>query len=367
MKKAAILILCLLPLLSGCGGLRAQAREVEQLRLAETLGLDPAPEGLILSLAAPGGGEEGPLFVSAAGPSVNMAMEALRERSAEQELFCGHLQHILLGEAFARQGLDALLAAVCRSPDLRLDMPVYLVLDSEARQAMEQADNGETGVCDLLNGLSVPGGAGLSTAGRILRDLDLQGSALIRALKQTDSGDPESEAKVLVPCGFGVLVGGQLRGQIDPEDAPAVELLAGKLQPCPLLLDYGGQSVTLELQAGKTRLHPLWKENGQLLDLEIELQVQAAVLEMDGFARAADPQTLNALSAGLERELSRRVGRVLGLSQGLGADFLGLGRRIELGAPLRGRGLGAGLGELLPDLPLRVTVHAELRHSNDMN
>ena len=368
MKKTALLILCLLPLLSGCGQLRAQSREVEQLRLAETLGLDPAPEGLILSLAAPGGSEESPLFVRASGPTVETAMEALRERSAEQELFCGHLQHILLGEAFAEQGLDALLAAVCRSPDLRVDMPVYLVLDAAAGDAMEQAEDGETGVCDLLNGLSVRGGTGLSTAGRILRDLDRQGSALIRALKQEESPEAGSEAKVLVPWGFGVLTGGQLRERIPPEAALAVELLTGELQPCPLLLrDPQNRRVTLELQAGETELLPLWDEGGRLTGLELRLQVQASVLEIQGFSRAADPRTLNTLTAALEREVSRRAGRVLDLSRDLQADFLGLGRRLELSSPVRCRGLSRDLGALLPGLYLRITVQAELRHSNDLN
>ena len=51
MKKLLILLLCLAPVLAGLPRLYAQRRETEQLRLAETMGLDPAPEGLRLSLA----------------------------------------------------------------------------------------------------------------------------------------------------------------------------------------------------------------------------------------------------------------------------------------------------------------------------
>ena len=52
MKKALLLLLCLLPLLAGSGGLRAQRSEIERLRLVETMGLDPGPEGVLLTLAA---------------------------------------------------------------------------------------------------------------------------------------------------------------------------------------------------------------------------------------------------------------------------------------------------------------------------
>ena len=51
----------------------------------------------------------------------------------------------------------------------------------------------------------------------------------------------------------------------------------------------------------------------------------------------------------------------------LGADFLGLGRRLELAAPWRCRGLGERLGEKLPELALRLRVQAELLHSNDIS
>ena len=170
MKKLLILLLCLAPVLAGLPRLYAQRRETEQLRLAETMGLDPAPEGLRLSLAAPGGGEEEPLFASAPGASVNLAMDALRQQAGGEQLFCGHLQHILLGEAYARQGLESLLSAVCRSSDLRLDMPVYLILGAEAGEAMAALDDGKAGVCDALNSLGQRKNAGLSSAGRTLRD-----------------------------------------------------------------------------------------------------------------------------------------------------------------------------------------------------
>ena len=54
MKKVLLLLLllCLLPGIAGCGGLYGQRRELEQLRLMESMGLDAAPGGLILSLSS---------------------------------------------------------------------------------------------------------------------------------------------------------------------------------------------------------------------------------------------------------------------------------------------------------------------------
>lgn len=363
MKKLPWLMLLLLTLFAA-HSFRGDKREVEQLRLAQTLGLDAAPDGLLLTLAAPATEDRPPLCLSAPGPSLSLALEQLRGRAGEEELFCGHLQQLLLGRAYAERGLESLLSAVCRSTDLRLDMPVYLLPEGSARQIMEALQTEDRGVCDLLKGLEGTDTGSLSSAGRILRDLDRQGSSLVRALRLTEGDGAPSLEK----AGYGVLVKGRLVSQIDPELDAAVELLTGELRPCPLLLrDNQGRMVTLELQQGRTELFPLWDESGALEGLELRVQIQAAVLEIGDFSQAADPRMLNALTARLESELSGRLSRVLRLSAELQADFLGLGSRLELQAPLRCRGLGEDLGALLPSLRLRVTVQGSLRHSNDLD
>lgn len=372
MKKALILpLLCLLPLLSACGSLYAERREVEQLRLMETLGLDPAGGGVLLSLAASAGpGGEGPLLCSGTGAGVSEAMDRLQDASLEDRLFCGHLQHILLGEDYARRGLENLLSAVCRSSDLRLDLPVYLVLDSSARDAMDRTGDGERGVSDVLKsmGRRQEGGAALSTAGRILRDLDRQGSALVRTLRLVPTAETDDRADTLTPEGFGVLTGDRLAALIGPEDALAAELLTGTLCPSPLVLRDGeGRRVTLELQESRLRLEPEWDEAGDLAGLDLTVKLRAALLETEGFRPAAEEGFLNALAARLEAEISRRIGSVLQLARSLQADFLGLGRRLERCAPLRCRGLDRELGPLLPSLSLHITVQGELLHDNDIN
>ena len=363
MKKLPWLLFLLLVLFASAS-FRADKREVEQLRLAQTLGLDAAPDGLVLTLAAPSTEDKPPLCLSAPGPSLSLALDQLRGKAGEDELFCGHLQQLLLGRGYAERGLESLLSAVSRSTDLRLDMPVYLLPEGSAQAVMEALQTEARGVCDLLNGFGRADTGSLSSAGRILRDLDRQGSCLVRAMRLTEGdGSPTLEK-----AGYGVLAKGRLVSQLDPELDAAVELLTGELKPCPLLLrDNQGRLVTLELQQGRTKLFPLWDESGTLEGLELRVQIQAAVLEIEDFTQAADPRTLNALTARLESELSGRLSRVLRLSADLQADFLGLGSRLELQSPLGCRGLGEDLGALLSSLRLRVTVQGSLRHSNDLD
>lgn len=363
MKKAlALLLLCLAPLLCGCGSLYGQRRELEQLRLMETLGLDAAPGGLILSLCSSPSEEEETLCCTGAGVSLSQAMEKLR-RSSGKELFCGHLQTILVGESYARQDLEGLLSAVCRSSDLRLDQPVFLVLDGSAREALESGS--AEGL--LLPAASRERAGSLSTAGGILRDLERQGSSLIRTLRLQPSPRDGAEGAALVPAGYGILAEGKLLDLLPPEEAAAAELLTGRLSPSPLLLRDGqGRAVTLELQDGESRLRPLWDEDGALTGLEIHITVRATLLEIDGFPSPAQEDYRRELCSRMEAELTRRVGKLLERSRDLGADFLGLGRRLELASPLRCRGLGVDLAGLLPSLALRLRIQGEIEHSNDM-
>ena len=372
MKKVLLFLLCPLLLAAGCGSLRSQRRELEQLRLVETLGLDPGPDGVVLTLAASSGANgERPLCCSAAGASVSEAIERLRERSLENTLFCGHLQHLLLGEALAREGLDAFLSYVCRSSDLRLDLPVYVLLDASARDAMTAAGSGDKGIVDALEALGPlrETGPRPSTAGTILRDLENRGCALVRTLRLTPTAEEgEASGRTAAPEGYAVLLDGRLRDLVGPEEAVAADLLTGALEPCTLALELPGRRVvSLELEDGSLRLLPGWGENGALESLELELSVRAVVLELDGFDQIADESARDVLNVRLETELSRRIGAVLQQARSLKADFLGLGSRLELAHPLRCRGLGRHLGGLLPELSIAVSVRSELSHSNDMN
>ena len=364
MKKVLLLLLllCLLPGIAGCGGLYGQRRELEQLRLMESMGLDAAPGGLILSLSSAPSEEEEALCFSGSGSSLSQAMEQLQNRAGE-ELFCGHLQNILLGERYARQGMADLLSAVCRSSDLRLDQPVFLLLEGRAREALE------SGAASSLRRLAPDReqAGSLSTAGGILRDLDRQGSSLIRALRLQPSAGAE-EGPALVPAGYGVLGEAGLLAELSPEEAMAAELLTGSLSPCPLLLRDGqGRAVTLELQEGDCEIRPLFDRDGALTGLAVTGKVRATVLEIEGFPSVAREDYREELTALLEKELVHRLQRLLQRSRELEADFLGLGRRLELAAPLRCRGLGESLGESLPGLSLRLLVRVELLHSNDIS
>ena len=145
MRKLLALLLCGLELLlfTGQHGLRRNYREVEQLLVVQTMGLDTKNSGVTLSLAAAGDEQEGVRRMEADGVSVSAAMDRIRGYSYEEELFCPHIGRLLLGEKLAEQGIESTLAYITRSADLRLDMPLFVVRDGTAADAVMNVGSGD--------------------------------------------------------------------------------------------------------------------------------------------------------------------------------------------------------------------------------
>ena len=379
-QTRSILFFCLalVFLLSSCQTLRADRREVEQLHIMQTLGLDAAPGGVLVTLASAAGNGEEAVCISGVGPSLSAAIENARLNATNEELFTGHLQYILIGEEAARQGIDRCLAYICRSGDLRLDMPVFILRETQARAAMEGA--GGDGITSQLQAvvsrLENRGDSRAFSAARILRGLEGHGSALACALRcapssqaGSSSGEENGGKDLSVSAdGFAVLQDSKLQEWISAWSAPGVGLLINESGICELeVRDRFGSPVTLEIQDGSTRLHPLWAKDGSLRGVEIYTRVSASVLEADAGADFSSEIYTDYLTGQLETAISDRISQVLRLARGLETDLTGLGDRLEQTAPMAYRRAGTDLGQCLADLELSIAVQGELRHSNDMS
>ncbi len=362
-ELAALFLIINSMALGGCA-----PREADQLLVVQTMGLDRGPEGVALSLAsaaAAGGGA--PVRLQADGPSVTAAIEAVRAGSSEEDLFCAHIGQLLIGEAAARAGLAPLLDYVCRSDELRLSVPLYILREAEAREAVLGVGDGSFGVCDALRSVEADlrrrGDGRATPAADVLRGLLRRGSALVCAVALADAAEDDrsaeaaARAKTLVPAGYAVLKDGSLCGFLDRELAVGAGFLRGQTGRCELTVtDQAGLPVCLCLAGGVCRLEPQFDGQGALASLRFEIEAEAELAE--GLAGDTEQQYLEMM---LERALSNRVRQVLRLSQDWGADFLDLEGRLERLAP----GRCGDFAARWPELPLEVRVNARLTGSGD--
>ena len=369
-RICALALLLLTPTLCACSDLRQERRELEQMQIIQTVGVDYAPGGVRLSLAAAAGpeGQGTAPALTGTGRNYSAALERIRESSVEEELFLGHVQSLLVGQEEAEHGIGGLLGNVCRSADLRLDMPLYIVRGGSAEGMVLGAGSGERGITEILRAAdsrserreAEPNGS----AAALLRSLSRRGGALARALRYEKAA--EDGGMTAVDAGLGVLADGVLAAWIEPEDALGVELLRGGTAGRELsVLDLGGLPAALALQRGESRVIPVWNEDGSLRGLDVLAQVRAAVLETAGDGGEDPDHYEDYLTAQLESAVSERIGRILRLARQLKLDFLGLEERVSLSSPERWRALDAPLGELLDSLEISITVRGELLHSYD--
>ena len=381
MRKLLALLLCAgeLLLFAGPDGLRRNYREVEQLQVIQTMGLDSQTGGVTLSLAAAGEDGGGVSRMEADGVSITAAMDRIRSYSYEEELFCPHIGRLLLGEKLAEQGIESTLAYLSRSPELRLDMPLFVVKGGTAAETVMGVGDGDRGICDVMRiveqDVKRRGESGLTTAAQILRDTARCGSALICALEtgeaseKTDAAGEEAggapAGRSVAPMGYAILREGRLCRYLTSEQAIGVGLLKNAPSRANIeLLDRHGETAVLELNDGGCRIRPVW-EGEALRGVEVKCDARASLLERGGRG-ALDEEDLDYLTARLESKLAGFLSAALQASKELKADYLCLAETLERADPAAWRSLDRDFIDLLPELELKITVSAKLNEMNDM-
>lgn len=401
-----LIIICMLLSLSGCSGIYSNFRELERLLVIQTMGIDFAEEGVGISLAS-GAKSDGssPVRLFSTGVSVTSAVAHILSYSQEQELFLSHTSHVVLGEEAAKNGINGYLSYICRSPNLRTDIPLYIVKGGTAQEAVMKVGDGSKGISEVLEAVRANvderGDSKAFSASDLLRDLERNGSGLVCAIecspsiqeggtKQeggsgsssgTDSAESpdstggsgsgeekqEKQALTAAAVGYGVIRGDRLCAYIDKEQAIGVGLLLNIVGISDIVVkDRYATPVTLELDQGSSVIKPVWAEDGSLEMLDIQIKAAANIAEIGGGGHFGEPDYEDYLTAQLETAVSERVSSVIQLSKTLQADFLGLGNIVEMDDAEKYRALGGDFASLLPGLTVRISVSGQIKHTNDI-
>ena len=408
MKRGVSLLIIILLLLSlsGCSGRYSNFRELARLLVIQTMGIDCAEEGVGISLAS-GAKSDGssPVRLFSTGVSVTSAVAHILSYSQEQELFLSHTSHVVLGEEAAKNGINGYLSYICRSPNLRTDIPLYIVKGGTAQEAVMQVGDGSKGISEVLEAVRANvderGDSKAFSASDLLRDLERNGSGLVCAIEcspsiqeggtkqeggsgsssgtdsaespdstgDSGSGEEKQEKQALTAAavGYGVIRGDRLCAYIDKEQAIGVGLLLNIVGISNIVVkDRYATPVTLELDQGSSVIKPVWAEDGSLEMLDIQIKAAANIAEIGGGGHFGEPDYEDYLTAQLETAVSERVSSVIQLSKTLQADFLGLGNIVEMDDAEKYRALGGDFASLLPGLTVRISVSGQIKHTNDI-
>ena len=323
-------LLLLLPLLAlaGCGSLPS-GREMGDMALLRTLGVDGAGEGLEVTASTgprPRGlqGEgQAALTLSARAPSLSGALLALQGVS-ESYVFFGYVDQLLLGEELARQGTEPVLEFFARDVELSLGTQLWLVRGDTAGAGVRSG--GEQGIEARLSTFLADGELGLSaiprTAGEVLSDMLELGSAFVPALVLEGQG----EDAALRQRGYGVLKDGRLVGFLEGEAAVGLELLAGRVSAHVLEVETGEGRVSVLVSGGGARCWLTRAGGGLALSCKVTARLA-------GYEGTLSPQAREEAAEAVGARESARVRAALEQLAAWEADCTGLASRAALASP----------------------------------
>lgn len=352
MKRLSVL-LCACLLLTGCQWL-PQAREMGDMALLRTMGVDKAEEGLAVTVStgprARGleGDQEPALTLSARRQSLSAAVLALQGLS-DSYVFFGYVDQLLLGEEQARESVTPVLDYFARDVELGMGARVWVVRGASAEDAVRSG--GDQGVESRLSTLQTDGEMGVTaisrTVGEVYADLLEQGSAYVPALMPAGR-----EGATLIGGGYAVLKGDAIAGYLDGEAARGLELLAGEPSADVLELELPTGRVTVRISGANTACR--LRSDG----LSLTCRVTARLAEYD---RPLTEEELEALGILLADREKARIGEALDQLREWGTDCAGLGPRAALTSPGTWSAVRADWPQVFartePDITVRADVY----------
>ena len=370
MKKLALaLIASVLLALGGCrsGMLYADMREIDQLELIQTVGLDASGEDVKATAASGmrvGGGS--PTVLENTSPTAARAMRLMQNYSSKKYIFYGHVKYLLIGEEAARAGLGKYLDYVERSVELRLSTGLLIVRGGTANELIRLTSTESESTSELLASLEkdvrLMSESRVGSCGEAAESLAESGTALVAAVS-TERGD---DGWRLASAGYAVLKDGRLAAYIDTDTARAVNLLTGEVEgDVTEVPDGRGGLASLRVTSGKSSFDAEFCD-GEPARLIVDVRVTANIEEL---REGADPYSPDEL-AFLERELASleaaRIERALDLMRELKCDYLGIGGKLRLRHPVKIDRLGGSLAETLAGAETEVRVEANIERTYDL-
>ena len=355
---------------TGCASIYSGYREVEQLQLIQTIGIDVREEGTTLSISSGQVGSVSATTMSCTGGSITDAMRQLQSFSPREDIFYAHTRYAVLGEDTAVSGVGGVLDFIGRAGQIRLDIGLFVLRDGTAEDLITRSTGKSTNITDILASLertaSRDGTSQVFTCQQILRALAQRGSALICALSaQETEGVIFSEAGELaaVTAGYGLLKGDALCGYITGESARGVNLLLGRGSLGTVEVEIP-RRVCLDTGIGSCRVRPLW-QGDRLAALEISCQLDCALAELEDIAPPT-AEEYEAMAQALSEKAEGWIRTVLELQRLHDADFLGLCDRIRAAAPGAFAKAEADWPAALRDTEYRIHVTARIQRDYDL-
>ena len=369
MKRVTVLLAALLmTLLGGCAEntLRANAREVDEMEIVQTVGIDYA-DGMVTVTAATGTSPEGEVTIlSSEAETVSRAMREMQNCSTKKYIFFGHSKNLLIGEEAAKNGVSVCLEYIERGIDMRLDTKMYIVKGGTAKDAISEASREGESINECMESLErdvqLLSESYVFSCGDVAEEIAEDGCALISAIELIDNERVilGENSNMMQSAGFAVMSSGRLEGYITGDAAKGATILINRAgRGMVEIPDGAGGVASVEITSAKTSVDAVFDGSaikrivmsvdicGNLAELQNPIDIYGASV-MEGLEHSLAEVGL----AGMEKTVA--------LMRELDVDLLKLENRIEMKHPIRYRRLENADGQVMSaELEINVTARIE--------
>ncbi|HHV62287.1 MAG TPA: Ger(x)C family spore germination protein [Firmicutes bacterium] len=390
MLKIVVLVLLIGITMTGCWN----RREIETLGFVMAVGIDQAREGgkiqLTVHVAKPfavGGGadgkgtmEEKPFWVvSSTGYTVFEAVRNFLSQSPRR-LFWGHNRFILIGEEFARKGVQDVLDTFVRDGEPRQRAWVVVAKGARASDLLQAEFELERMPSQAAMGIIQGSRTGLSTIGK---------SMLIDFIQKLEGEgiDPIATRAEIVPrpqkfdirgelkrekigasariTGAAVFKDDKLVGWLNKPETRGFNWVMGKVRSGIIVIKKPGEEdrfIGLEILRAKGGFKPEIKDGR--VSVTVRVEAEANVGDIQGFL---DPLKSPGVWASMERRMAtvirNEVMAAVAKAQELDSDIFGFGAELNRRNPKKWAELKDRWDEEFPHVDVQVEVKAKLRRS----
>ena len=366
------LMFCLL--LQGCGAgpvFGDDSREIDQLELVETVGIDAAGE-LTTVTASTGTFSGKPMLLKSSAVTVSRAVREMQNYTDRQYIFYGHAAHILIGEAAARQDLSRYLDYIERDNEVRLDTKLYIVQGGTAEDAITAVSSDTETAGELLRSLDrdvqLLSESYVFSCGEVSGMLAKRGCALVSAvmLENVDNILDSENSTTIQSTGYAVIQNDKLLCFLDTELSRGVNLLidhtGSDVVEAP---DGAGGWFAARLTGSKVRYAPVFEE-GRLSGVRIDVTLHCNLDELQTPLDIYDENVIRRLEEGVSAVEAWRVRAVLDRMQETDCDLCDLQTRVRQAASWRFDRMPEPWETVFPTLEFEVSVKTVLDRTYDV-
>lgn len=357
------------------------SRNIAQIKLIRTMAVDTGADGGVrltvsgdVQKQSPDGETRPPLILTREAQTVFSGCLRLQEDS-EGYLEFGHLAECVVGEDYARGGMEGLGDYLERDVSMRTETKLFVVAGDTAEAAVRGTGSKDSAMTKILTSISRNRSLEEYTVREYISQQEDNGVALLPVLTLENnpeydpaSPDPQPELSVR-QWALGWFRDQRLVGVLTEEESQGVSLLTDNDR-----LDYpievtlpDGTVAGIRLIDAACRLEPEFASDGTLVRLTARVTAQGDLNELRGWADPLDEATLAALERGFQAQVEKRCQAALDRSMEEGADFLHLRRTLVCQCPLRARALTEQWDTWFPTLELKASAQCSVRRSYDID